>query len=70
MSAYEIGQRVRTTINVAGATPAKTLPVGTLGTITELLNPDLGGGYGVVPDNRLSGIPLAYDQDELEAVDA
>lgn len=69
MTAYGIGQRIRTTVFVAGFTPATSLDIGTPGTITGFISQAAGGGYAVLVDSTITDTPLAYDHDEIEAAD-
>lgn len=62
---HAIGQRVRTTINLApGWEGAWGAPAGTLGTVTGL-PVGQGCGYGVVLDGDPDRLPVALDPHEF-----
>ncbi|KOU62068.1 hypothetical protein ADK57_25895 [Streptomyces sp. MMG1533] len=60
---FRIGQRVRTTVDTLGLSPATPFPAGTFGTVANL--PDEWGDYGVVLDGEPSGRRHAYGDNEL-----
>ncbi|MBP5930462.1 hypothetical protein [Streptomyces scabiei] len=67
--AYEIGQRVRTTIALTAGWPgAFAAPAGTEGTVTGLPVPP-GTDYGVVLDGDPDGLPASMEPGEITAAD-
>jgi hypothetical protein len=68
MALYTVGQRVRLTVDFLPAWPqAFSAPAGTLGTITSLPASALNG-YGVQLDGDPSGLSVAADAIEFEAI--
>ncbi|MFF3620082.1 hypothetical protein [Streptomyces sp. NPDC002467] len=68
MNDFMVGQRVRLTADFLPAWPqAYSAPAGTLGTVVSLPKQPLHG-HGVLLDEDPTGLPVAVDSRELEAI--